>query len=152
MKDGTYFHCSQCRLKNNCCNDFDGTIDNIMVTKEEHDIILGQVGETFEKYFQPLTDTVYHLLNINGACPFYSNPGCSIYEIRPADCRLFPYDLKEISGNYYLIKYDLPCGSENVSEIPEDTIKTLCGIIETYTAKDNEKLVNELPYSIIKQL
>ena len=152
MKDGTYSHCSQCKLKNNYCNDFDKNIDNIMLTKEEYDIIIDRVGKNYDRYFKLINKDVCHLLNIDGICPFYLNDWCCIYDIRPADCRLFPYDIKEINNDYYLIQYDLPCGSNNVSEIPLDTINTLLTIIETYTAKENEKLVNNLSYKIIKKI
>lgn len=152
MKDGTYSHCTECKLKHNCCNDFDSSIDNIMVTKNEKDIILDRKGDDYAKYFKSISENAYHLINVEGSCPFYSEEGCSIYDIRPSDCRLFPYDIKNIDNNYYLIKYDLPCGSANVKELPEKCIETLFEIIDIYTSKDNEKLVNNLPYKIIKKI
>lgn len=42
----------------------------------------------------------------SSACYFYKNCKCSIYDIRPIDCRIFPYDIKlEKDGNYYLVYY-----------------------------------------------
>ena len=40
------------------------------------------------------------------SCCFYKNNRCTIYDIRPIDCRIFPYDIKlENNGNYYLVYY-----------------------------------------------
>ena len=33
--DGTYAHCSSCKIKKNCCCDFDDGIDNIVTTVKE---------------------------------------------------------------------------------------------------------------------
>lgn len=34
---------------------------------------------------------------------FYKKSKCSIYHLKPIDCRIFPYDVKlEKDGNYYL--------------------------------------------------
>lgn len=42
----------------------------------------------------------------SNACHFYKDCHCSIYDIRPIDCRIFPYDIKlEKDGNYYLVYY-----------------------------------------------
>lgn len=42
----------------------------------------------------------------NDACHFYKDGKCTIYDIRPIDCRIFPYDIKlEPDGNYYLVCY-----------------------------------------------
>lgn len=42
----------------------------------------------------------------SNACYFYQDSKCSIYDVRPIDCRIFPYDVKlESDGNYYLVYY-----------------------------------------------
>ena len=42
----------------------------------------------------------------SNACHFYKDCKCTIYDVRPIDCRIFPYDIKlEKDGNYYLIYY-----------------------------------------------
>ena len=44
--------------------------------------------------------------NNSTACHFYKDCKCTIYDIRPIDCRIFPYDIKlENDGNYYLVYY-----------------------------------------------
>lgn len=39
-KEGTYNHCTACKIKKNCCCDFDDGIDNIIATSEEKNILL----------------------------------------------------------------------------------------------------------------
>lgn len=42
----------------------------------------------------------------SNSCYFYRDAKCIIYDIRPIDCRIFPYDIKlESDGNYYLVYY-----------------------------------------------
>jgi Fe-S-cluster containining protein len=148
--DGTFSHCSQCKVAK-CCCDFGEGIDYIMLTASEKQKILEAVGTNFEKYFSKLDDRVYHLVSESPVCPFYDH-GCTIYNLRPADCRLFPYDIKNIDNEYWLIKYDLACGSDNVQEIPEDAITTLMQIKDVYTASENEEKVSQLNFKIIKKI
>lgn len=148
--EGTYNHCSICKIKKNCCCDFD-EIDNIVTTISEKNEIVKRLGKSADNFFRQINNEAYNILNIQGVCPFYDQ-GCTIYDIRPSDCRLFPYDLKEINGRYFLIKYDLPCGSKNVNEDIDKVINVLMTIIKTYTDTKIEEKVNKLKYIVIKEI
>ncbi len=150
-EDGTYNHCSHCKIHKNCCCDFDDGIDNIVTTIGEKEEIVKRLGGSANKHFKAINKEAYNIISQNSICPFY-NKGCTIYDIRPSDCRLFPYDLKEIDGKYYLIQYDLPCGSKHVNENVDEVIQVLCTIITTYTDKKIEERVNKLRYKIIKEI
>ena len=147
---GTYKHCSNCKVQPNCCCDFSDTIDNIVVTNLEYNLITTQYPE-YKQYFKRINSESFHLLSRNGVCPFYTK-GCSIYAVRPSDCRLFPFDLKRLNDEYYLIRYDLPCGSKNVTEIPWSAIEELKTIMTTYTASEIETKVDQLPFEIIQKI
>jgi len=69
-----------------------------VTTVSEKETILLRVGDTYNNYFKKINNEAYNILNINSICPFY-NSGCTIYDIRPSDCRLFPYDLKKLKVN-----------------------------------------------------
>lgn len=57
----------------------------------------------------------------NSNCIFYNNNQCTIYDIRPIDCKLFPYDIKlEKDGNYYLVYY-----KSNNCQIVNENIKNI---------------------------
>ena len=148
---GTYNYCTQCKIKHNCCCDFDKCIDNIIITNKEKEIIVNRVGENMERVFQQINDKSYNIVSDNSVCPFYKN-GCTIYDIRPIDCRLFPYDIKEINNKYYLVKYELPCGSKNVNEFVDDIVSELITIIDTYTDKKNNEKLSGLSYNIINKI
>lgn len=149
--EGTYNHCSICKIKKNCCCDFDDSIDNIVTTIYEKEQIIQRLGNSAEVWFSQINEEAFNILSNKGICPFYKN-GCTIYDIRPSDCRLFPYDLKEINNQYYLIKYNLPCGSNKVNENVDNVVEVLKTIIKTYTNKKIEEKVNKLNYTIIKKI
>ncbi len=151
QSSGTYVYCSQCKIEKNCCCDFEDGIDNVVTTVQEKQRIIDRVGMDAEQYFVPINETAFNIINQGAICPFYSN-GCTIYDIRPSDCRLFPYDLKELNDKYYLIKYDLPCGSINVNDNVDEVVKSLLPIITTYTNKKIEEKVNKLKYKIVKEI
>jgi Fe-S-cluster containining protein len=50
----------------------------------------------------------------DGSCVFLSFDAeknvyeCSIYEVRPALCRLYPFDFERISSNFFMLKL-IPC-------------------------------------------
>ena len=148
---GTYSHCSNCKLNKNCCCDFKDKIDDIIITKQEKLKILARVGIEYRRNFKRIKRGAYNIINVDGKCPFFDN-GCTIYDIRPNDCRLFPYDLKVIKDKCYLVKYDLPCGSKNINENVDEIINDLCSILKIYTDENVNKKVNKLPYIIIKEI
>ena len=150
-KEGTYNHCSKCKIKRNCCCDFDTKIDNVIVSNNEKENIINRVGKDSEKFFKKINNEAYNIISHNSICPFYSK-GCTIYDIRPNDCKLFPYDLKKINDKYFLIQYDLPCGSSEVHESVEHIVKELCLIIDTYTNKKLEDKLDKLQFKIIKEV
>lgn len=149
-KEGTYKYCSNCKMKKNCCCEFD-KIDNIVTTIREKNEIIEKFGSSAEVFFRPINNDAYNIVSNQGVCPFYKN-GCTIYEIRPSDCRLFPYDIKEIDNRYFLVKYDLSCGSKNVYEKVDKVIETLKPIINTYSNKKINEKVDRLSYTIIKEI
>lgn len=113
---GTFNLCSGCvGNKANCC--CDKSVDSPMMLPNEVEAISAalkinkddfsnKIG--FSKMYGDiaLKDLYQMKRNSNDACFFYKNNQCTIYDIRPIDCRLFPYDIKlEKDGNYYLVYY-----------------------------------------------
>ena len=101
---GTFEHCSKCKEKVNCCVSFK-TIDNPIISSKEKEFIQRKT-ECEDGAFLKIKGNCYNINTKNGVCWFY-NKGCSIYEIRPNDCRLYPYDLKNINGKICLIRYKI---------------------------------------------
>lgn len=151
---GTYNVCSNCKIEKNCCCNFEA-IDNVIVTADEKENIVNKLGEFADLNFKKLSDKAYNIISVDSKCPFYKGK-CTIYDIRPSDCRLFPYGILKSGDKYYLIKFDLPCGSkavnENVDEIIDKIARKLFTIIDTYSRTDLGEKVSKIPYEIIKEI
>ena len=154
---GTFSKCSQCSRLKNCCNSFD-IIDDPLATKQE----LVQIERTFQLliYNKQLNDSFFSLNDGSGTCCFYNNNKCTIYDARPLDCRLFPFDIKRIRKEFCLVVYTNPCDNfqlseqfieENISQI-EAIVSELMPYISDYIAKDVCKKSSSKPYQIIKKI
>lgn len=81
------------------------------------------------KYFDKVTlkNSLYFLPG-GKTCGFYDGGSCSVYEKRPLDCRLFPFDLFEKDGDLFVGIYTLcPTYKElivNNSELVIEVIKS----------------------------
>lgn len=114
---GTFNLCHSCvNAKATCCSN--PKVDSPMLLPNEAKEIAKATGEKIENfankvdfsnmYNDDTLKSLYQLKRQNGcsSCYFYKNSKCSIYDIRPIDCRIFPYDIKlEKDGNYYLVYY-----------------------------------------------
>jgi len=129
---GTFNLCSNCVGKSAtcCCNP---NVDSPMMLPNEVDVI-SKTMKIDPDYFSTKIDfskmyndyTLKDLYQMKrqknqNACYFYKNNQCTIYNIRPIDCRIFPYDIKlEKDGNYYLVYYKsdkCQIKDENISNI-----------------------------------
>jgi Fe-S-cluster containining protein len=98
----------------------------------------------------------------NGVCFFYQNNHCSIYENRPLDCKLFPFDLKINDRNGYdLVLYDTRaiCGLSisvksyfsNIIELIKKNKSLIKPYIETYTSSRWSECLSKVKYSCIEE-
>ncbi|MCL5022902.1 MAG: class I SAM-dependent methyltransferase [Nitrospirae bacterium] len=93
--------CLVCSVDQRCCSQLSG----LRLTKDE-----------FEKYFKNHAGelaivedqkTVVISSHNNGPCPYWENDGCMIYNDRPIDCRLYPYEITRISEKRKAIEVTL---------------------------------------------
>jgi len=109
---GTYQFCNTCIGKFDCCCNCEKIDMPILLPFEVKEIsrIYKKPSDEFAK---KLTEHLYQMKRIDDdekkGCIFFINNRCSIYEKRPIDCRLFPFDFKEINGDYWVIYYDKVC-------------------------------------------
>ena len=146
-RTGTYNHCSKCQ-EAFCCKSFD-KIDNPILFEDE----VEKLRKLFDidKYLIKNRNS-YCIKTVDNVCPFYKN-GCSIYEHRPRDCRLFPFDIDKIDGKYYLVLYNIKCLSKNVeNENIDELINEFKDYAQEYTSPTLAKKVSNLPYKIIKEI
>lgn len=48
---------------------------------------------THSNPFNKVNANIYHIKTFNNECVFYKNGKCIIYDYRPIDCKLYPYDI-----------------------------------------------------------
>src|SRR5947207_15953509 len=89
-QDGLHFSCTRC---GKCCT---GEPGYVWVNDEELAAIALRRGEPVEQVEQVLTRPVGKKRTLreqaNGDCVFYDREqGCTIYDIRPRQCRTWPF-------------------------------------------------------------
>lgn len=109
---GTYQFCNTCVGKFDCCCNCQEIDMPILLPFEANEIARLQKRQV-DEFATKLTEHLYQMRRTNNdkneGCIFFINNKCSIYENRPIDCRLFPFDFKEIDGEYWVIYYDKVC-------------------------------------------
>ena len=107
---GTYQFCNTCVGKFNCCCNCQ-EIDMPILLPFEAVEIARLYKKQVDDFACKLTEHLYQMKRTDkeNGCIFFINNRCSIYENRPIDCRLFPFDFKEIDGEYWVIYYDNIC-------------------------------------------
>lgn len=149
MEIGTYKQCSDCKIKDNCCNSFKDNIDNVMLDEKEYLNIIEKFNiDKPENYFSKLDKSIYNIkTNENGVCSFYKDGKCQIYNYRPNDCRLYPFDVIKKGQDYYLILYKLKCLNENEFIQESMRIQEIINNIQPWI----DKYANENNYPKLKQ-
>ena len=99
---------------------------------------------------------IFLLKAINNKCIFYKDGKCSIYKVRPTDCKLFPYDILRIGEKYYLVIYEIDCIDIekfiNENYCAEDLIKRIIPWIKDFTNNINYTKMKNYKYKIIKEI
>jgi len=86
--EGVKFCCQQC---GNCCT-FPG--GSVTAGKADFEKIAGFLNISFDEFFKKYAFNHHGLVSIKsvpgGPCIFYKD-GCTIYEVRPTQCRTYPF-------------------------------------------------------------
>ena len=87
--DGLRFGCTRCRQ---CCT---GEPGYVWVTKAEMERIAGFLDIAFEEFSRRYCRRVFLSISLrerkNGDCVLLGSEGCSVYPVRPSQCRTFPF-------------------------------------------------------------
>lgn len=87
-KEGLRFECQRC---GRCCRGEPGVVWVNKKEIEEISAFLGITKNAFAKnYLRSVNDRVSLVEYGNGDCVMYDN-GCKIYDVRPSQCRSFPF-------------------------------------------------------------
>ena len=153
MADGTFIECSHCRKCSNCCKSFD-KINPPVLNLEEIKIIKDLVHEN--NFYNKIDKNLYSLKIIDNKCIFYENNQCTIYDKRPNDCKLYPFDIIKKDSKYYLILYKLDCLDYKEFVNNTNNIETIIGKIspwiKEFTDIRNYTKMLKKQYIIIREL
>jgi Fe-S-cluster containining protein len=152
--DGTFHICKGCTTTNDCCTG--KVIDRGILTPDEVNNICLKTGLRASD-FTITTNTYFaNIKLINNKCYFYKFNKCTIYNIRPLDCRLFPFDIKRNeNGELILVYYSTVCPSLVNIDLYRDNalllLSYLGNYIEEYTDHESP-LLAQLEYKIVTVL
>lgn len=111
---GTYQFCNGCVGKFDCCCNCE-SIDMPILLPFEAKRIATITRKSIESFAEKKSNNLYQMKRVNNdperECIFFQNSRCSIYQDRPIDCRMFPFDFKEIDGEYWVIYYNKVCNA-----------------------------------------
>lgn len=156
LECGTYQGCSFCKEVPDCCSDFN-RMDNPILSKEEICAIEDNTEE-IGFYEQKMNGSYMLKTTRDGQCVFFLDKGCAIYKYRPADCKLYPYDIIKESDGYYLILYTLGCISEKYFSSPEEVerimpvVQSVLPWIDEFTDEGNYSKMSDMPYKVLKKV
>ena len=96
--DGLRFECTRCGT---CCTGEPGAI--VALSEEELEAIANDRKLDRDAFRQAFVREVDERLSLtekeNGDCIFYKEDGCSIYKVRPIQCRTYPFWLKNLRSS-----------------------------------------------------
>lgn len=154
LTQGSYGFCGECVKRNRkcCCANEDVDMPILLPFEIEniskaHKISPQEFCENRSQNLAQMKRRQISGTNLNG-CYFYNGEKCTIYNERPIDCRLFPFDVAFIDGEYKLIYYTSICPScvgLSTSEVEEfsHNIKPLLSLMQPYLSESTFTQYNE---------
>lgn len=147
---GTYQFCNACVGKFDCCCNCEN-IDMPILMPFEIDAISRITKKNSSNFAEKKSNNLYQMKRKDskpsGPCCFFINNKCSIYDNRPLDCRLFPFDFKEINGEYWVIYYSnvckaIPTNGEEI-DMCSHNIRPILDIVLPYMSECSDPIFCE---------
>jgi len=158
---GTYPFCNSCVGKFNCCCSCDKIDMPILLPLEMEKISL-ETKKKIEEFCEKKSEHLYQMKrNEKNTCVFFDNNNrCSVYSIRPVDCRLFPFDIKYIENKYVIGYYPHVCTAipKNKDDIKlcANLIKPLITLITPYLSETTIpifcEMVSKLDFTVLEPI
>lgn len=156
MKDegcGTFTECTNCASITSCCACFD-QINAPSLNKEELETIKNIVQNS--DFYDAIDGNLFTLKTKDNKCIFYVNDKCLIYDNRPTDCKLYPFDIMKIEQKYYLVLCILHCinyeqfqsNNYNIDSLINDIVPW----IDEFTDERNFSKIKKKAYKTIKEI
>lgn len=152
--NGTFHICNGCKTTKDCCTG--KVIDRAVLTPDDVRNICLETGLQASDFSIATKNNFANIKLINNNCYFYKNNKCTIYNNRPLDCRLFPFDIRRNeSGELILVYYTTVCPSLVNMDIYKDNALFLLSFVDNYLEEyaDHESpLLDQLEYKIVTAL
>jgi len=143
--------CTNCKQNINCCQSFDKINPPSLCENE-----VKAISNKYDNFFDKISDDLYTIKIVNNNCVFYKNNKCEIYDIRPLDCRLYPFDIIKKDNKFYLILYKLVCNNINdyINELKNVNliIEKIKPWIDIFTNPVNFTKMTDKEYVIVKEI
>ena len=106
--NGTFGFCEGCPGNSNCCTG--KTVELPVLTPGDVISISKEMELPASEFSTQTNGSLSEMRSRKGECFFYKNDRCTIYNNRPVDCRLFPFDiLKNKENKLMLVWYSTTC-------------------------------------------
>lgn len=161
LKKSSFPSCERCS-GHYCCGkvQIGGVVAPAFLLKSDMLNIINLTGMKIEDFAirhinHRIGETVYLVKYNDKGCIFLTPEGrCSIYNVRPIDCRLFPFDIKKKGNSYYWVLYQyrncMPVEhiQSNFEKI-EPLLSLLLPDIENYATLES---MESIPYFLIQRM
>lgn len=112
--DGTFSFCATCPAESHCCRRIrtSDALEPPFLLRDEALTIAATTHKDLHDFIESesINEERLSLKSVEGKCVFYKSGSCSIYDLRPLDCRMFPFDIIEGEpGQFVWIVYDDLC-------------------------------------------
>ena len=109
---GHFSFCNNCPADLNCCTG--KNVDLPVLTPQDVQRIIAETGLNRDDFCQSVAGEQLSTMKAReGACHFYRKGKCTIYNVRPVDCRIFPFDIdRTTSGELVWIVYSSACPNQ----------------------------------------
>lgn len=148
---GTFHFCDGCLANKNCCTG--KTVDKAILTPKDIRIISKKTGLHRSEFSTPTNGSLASMKVRGSECYFYQNRKCTIYNVRPVDCRLFPFDIRKNNKlESMLVWYSTACPKQINAESYEKSVKLLLNSLHPYSeefAKLYSPLLDKHDYKIV---
>lgn len=110
---GKFEFCAGCGASENCCvrtRTGLGRVASPPLLENELVLIASRCGRDSSEFSEQAAPFGGRAVRqTEGGCYFYHAGRCAIYDVRPFDCRIFPFDIREIEGRLHWIVYTTLC-------------------------------------------
>lgn len=152
--DRMFHFCKECPAKKNCCTG--KTVDLPVLTPIDVSNICKRTGLSPGDFTVSGGEKLLNMRPVDGRCFFYRKEKCTIYEARPFDCKLFPFDIrKNEKGKLILVWYSTACPNPIDIEPYKEKINALLPSLNPYLeefALQKSPLLDSQEYNFLRTL